>query len=88
MPSRRVHELVDLLLFGRKYTHVHRWMDAPRRFLGKRHRILRHHPIKTPIAVFLMTRDVRASLSAYAHIKLDQLEARLKRALRKKRRVF
>jgi len=50
LPSRRVHNLVDKALLGRSYDSVHRAIDQPYKYLGKRHRILFHDPLTATLA--------------------------------------
>ncbi|MEM3714051.1 MAG: hypothetical protein QXF82_03790 [Nitrososphaeria archaeon] len=74
MPSRRIHEHLDMLLFGKRYGWLHRWMDEPWKTLGKKHRQLRHDPQKTPIQAFIFSGgDWKAYASALYHIMLDKL---------------
>ncbi len=76
MPSRRVHEMLDMLLFGKRYSWLHRWMDEPYNRLGKKHRQIRHDPWKTPLeALIISGGDLNAYLSAAHHIILDQAHA-------------
>ena len=42
MPSHRTHRMIDRLFLGKEYPHVHRWMDRPCKWLGPKHRVLRH----------------------------------------------
>jgi len=73
MPSRKVHEQLDMLLFGKRYSWIHRWMDEPWKRLGKEHRRMRHDPWHTPIQAFIMSGgDWRAYISAAYHIMLDK----------------
>ncbi|MEM3629144.1 MAG: hypothetical protein QXQ94_09780 [Candidatus Bathyarchaeia archaeon] len=74
MPSRRIHEHLDMLLFGKRYSWLHRWMDEPWRSRGKKHRQLRHDPQKTPMQAFVLSSgDWKAYISALCHIMLDKL---------------
>ena len=41
----REHVALDKIVFGRSFRHVHRWMDEPYKWLGPRHRIVRHDPL-------------------------------------------
>ena len=69
-----MHALVDRVLFGRVFWRVHRGMDWPYRFLGRRHRILLHDPVT---AVVLARRvypgDEDAAMAALMHIAVDRL---------------
>ncbi len=73
MPSRRVHEMLDMLLFGKRYSWLHKWMDEPWKWLGKKHRIWRHDPWQTPLqALMISGGDWNAFVSAACHIVLDE----------------
>jgi len=73
MPRRKIHEQLDMLLFGKRYSWLHRWMDEPWKRLGKEHRRLRHDPWLTPIqALILSGGDWKAYISAAYHIMLDK----------------
>lgn len=73
MPSRQVHEHLDELLLGKKYTWVHKWMDASWKTLGRKHRQVRHNFPGTPPTVYLMSGgDKGAAAAAALHIMLDE----------------
>lgn len=42
MPERYLHEKISKILLGGKYTEVHKIMDYPVKYLGRKHRILFH----------------------------------------------
>jgi len=72
MPSRRVHELFDLLFLGRRYSKVHRTLDAPSKMLGQSHRSLLHDPMSAMLIGAVLTGDMRGALSALLHIWTDK----------------
>jgi len=75
MPSHRIHRLVDKIFLGREFKDVHRDLDEPAKWLGKRHRILRHDPIY----VFLrFAPDWERVASGLLHIAADMAERRLR----------
>ena len=43
MPSHKIHRLIDRLIIGKEYKHVHRVLDKPYKWLGKKHRVSRHN---------------------------------------------
>lgn len=44
MPHPEIHEYIDELVFGRKYPHVHKWIDGTFDGTnGRTHWITRHH---------------------------------------------
>jgi len=67
MARHKVHRMVDRLILGRPYSNVHRWMDEPYKWLGKKHRILRHDPI----SLFLKYGAGPEFLSGLLHIAVD-----------------
>jgi len=71
MPDRRTHELFCQLLLGKKYIQVHRLMDMPSLWMGRKHRQLFHDFFGACLASAL-TRDPKAFLAAQLHIMLDQ----------------
>jgi hypothetical protein len=73
MPSRKIHEHLDMLLFGKRYSWLHRWMDEPWKRLGREHRRMRHDPWWTPLEALIMSGgDWKAFLSSAYHILLDK----------------
>ena len=74
MPGWRVHRYLDIVFFGKSYSKIHRKMDAPVVFLGRRHRILFHDPLAAlVIAQECYPGDPDAVESAYLHILTDEL---------------
>jgi hypothetical protein len=74
MPGWRVHKYVDVVFFGKSYSKIHRKMDEPVLFLGKRHRVLFHDaPAAALIAKQSYPDDPHAIEAAYLHILTDQL---------------
>lgn len=73
MPSHKVHRAVDRLLLGREYEDVHAWMDEPFRWLGPKHRILRHDPLSIAVRYW---NDPNRALSAFLHIVTDGVSSR------------
>ena len=72
----RAHRLLDRLVLGREFPDVHRWMDAPYRWLGPRHRLLRHSVAE----VLLKYRgDPYRLASALLHIVADRASSRRRR---------
>ncbi|MEM3722533.1 MAG: hypothetical protein QXF53_02545 [Candidatus Bathyarchaeia archaeon] len=61
-----------MLLFGRRYSWLHKWIDEPWKTLGKKHRRIRHDYVQTPFEAFIISGgDVKALMAAYGHIMLD-----------------
>jgi len=79
MPSHRIHKLVDKIFLGREYPDVHRDLDEPAKWLGKRHRILRHDPLY----VFLRYHNnPKKMISGLLHIITDLAEYKIKKRRR------
>jgi hypothetical protein len=67
--KHRAHRLIDRLLLGREHGDVHAWMDEPAKYLGERHRALRHSPVE----VLLKYWDKpEKALSGLLHILTDE----------------
>jgi len=49
MPNLKEHEEKSLERYGKKFTELHMWMDAPVKVLGLHHRKLRHDLKQTPL---------------------------------------
>jgi hypothetical protein len=75
LPSHKVHRAVDRLLLGREYEDVHAWMDEPFRWLGPKHRILRHDPLSIAVRYW---NDPDRALSAFLHIATDGSVSKIK----------
>ncbi len=69
------HRLLDRLLLGREYEDVHAWMDEPAKWLGPRHRILRHSPLEVLVKYH---NDPNRLASAMLHILADKAESRVR----------
>jgi len=76
MPSHRLHRLVDRMVLGKEYPDVHRWIDEPYRYLGKRHRILRHSPLEIMLKYHS---DPNRLIAGLLHIALDYASSRRSR---------
>jgi len=83
MPDHRTHRRIDKAFLGKEYPDVHKWMDEPYKWLGPRHRILRHDPF----SILLKYRnDPNRLTAALLHLLADKGISALKRSKRKKRR--
>jgi hypothetical protein len=73
LPKFVVHAYVSRLFFGKSYWKVHREMDRPFKYLGRRHRILFHDFSSAyAIASELYPGDFNAVQAAWLHIHLDE----------------
>ncbi len=71
MPSRRVHEFFDRLVFGKTHPEVHRRLDGPSRLLGKKHRMFFHDPVSAAIVGYCIDGE-EGALSALLHLLVDK----------------
>lgn len=81
MPDHRTHHAIAKLLLGKAYPDVDAWMDEPYKWLGARHRILRHNALTTPSVVFMREllksgdaeKALKKAAAALIHIAADKL---------------
>lgn len=83
MPSHRVHRLIDRVFLGREYPEVHRYLDEPYKWLGPRHRVLRHDLLTV---LSLAAVDPAYGASALLHILADYGSSYLKKKRGRDRR--
>jgi hypothetical protein len=76
MPSHKAHRFIDRLFLNSEREDVHRWIDAPYKYLGKKHRIMRHDPLTLIVKYH---DDPEALASALLHILADEGVSRLRR---------
>jgi hypothetical protein len=81
LPSRKVHEALDRIFLGRKFTQVHRLIDLPARNMGKKQRTLFHDPLSA-IAIGYTVGGLDGAVSALLHIATDNLFAELRKQRR------
>jgi len=82
MPRRRVHSFFDEAVLGRPFPRVHRAIDLPYLFLGRKHRKFFHDPLEAYLMGVLASDDSRGGFSGLLHVKLDE-ECSKNPALRK-----
>jgi len=73
MPSHKVHLLIDRIVLGREYPHVHKWKDKPAARLGWAHRKERHNFWANLVLAILSRRPVEVFISATLHDLADRL---------------
>jgi len=79
MPQHELHEIIDLMVLGKKYEAVHDFMDQFSMALKANHRNF-YHDMTTVQALLYWTRDPRAAESAYLHIWLDIISDKVGKA--------
>jgi hypothetical protein len=72
MPEHYLHETIDLIVLGKKYSEVHKFMDSMQPFLQANHRRY-YHDMATVNKITQVTGDVMAGEAAYLHILLDSI---------------
>ena len=81
MPERYVHEKISRILLGKKYSKVHKIMDYPVRYLGRKHRILFHDILSASLIGFL-TYGWDGALAGILHLITDKyFNTKLKKKL-------
>jgi len=76
IPSRRVRRYVSRLLLGNSFDKVHRVIDLPYGFLGKKHRILLHDPISAVLIASTTSTDEYAFFAGLAYVAVDVICSR------------
>jgi hypothetical protein len=76
MPKHKIHRLIDKIFLGEEFPDVHVWIDKPYKYLGRKHRILRHTPISI-VAKYGFTN--RKTLSGLLHILDDFGSSKVKK---------
>ncbi len=76
MPEHYLHEVIDLLVLGKKYSQVHDFMDQMQPFMQANHRKY-YHDAETVKMITRATGDILAGESSYLHILLDELSLRV-----------
>lgn len=83
MPSHKTHKMIDVLILGRAHPEVHKYLDEPVKWLGPRHRILRH---SLPEILAKYWNDPERLASAYLHLMADYGLSEIKRKSRRRRK--
>jgi hypothetical protein len=73
------HQALDRILLGKEFAHVHEWMDEPARWLGPRHRILRHSALELLLKYGVSDEFVAGLL----HLEADKVSSALKKSARR-----
>ena len=71
IPERKIHLQDDRRILGREYAEIHKFMDRPSKYMGRRHRRVRHD-LGTVLLILFATGDPRAAVSALMHIAHDK----------------
>ncbi len=71
MPERYVHEKISRILLGKKYSEVHKIIDYPVKYLGRKHRIL-FHDILTASLIGFSIYGYNGALAGILHLITDK----------------
>jgi len=89
VPSFEKHKQFIAMLFGKnvaeRYAWVHRYKDAPSRWLGVKHRV-RRHGLLFDIMLGVLAKDPMVAVVGILHDIQDFMSTDLKRNLKKRRR--
>lgn len=72
MPSRRVHNFLNRIIFGSSYDKINAAIDEPFKYLGRKHRILYHNPLEAGIIGLTKTSDINGFMAGFLHVYVDQ----------------
>jgi hypothetical protein len=64
---------VDKLFFGKAFGEVHRLIDMPVLWLGRKHRVLFHDYHEAFVLGALASTDYRSASAGYLHVWVDKL---------------
>jgi len=74
LPGHKTHCYIDRMLFGRSFWKLHRAIDKPYLFMGRKHRALFHDGLSSVlIARDLYPGDPQAEEAAIVHCQIDML---------------
>ncbi len=79
-PDHKTHRYLNKIVTGREFQSVNEWIDAPVRWLGPRHRILRH----SPLDIVLKYGFTDESIAGITHLATDFAYTKYKKDLRRK----
>ncbi len=87
MPSGRTHSKRQNALLGKAnfkggYDALNSWIDEPHKYLGRKHRVLRHDSL-TPILAMFKFNSPKAAAATVQHIADDTLHSQVKKLLAK-----
>jgi hypothetical protein len=80
MPNRRFHRYSSRLIFGKSYDEVHKTLDAPVKYLGRRHRVLYHDPAEAALIGYRIA-GLEGAMAALMHVTVDRACSRDKNLL-------
>jgi len=76
--KQKQHERITKLLLGSDYKHIHKFLDFPYLFLGKKHRKLFHDTL-TPLLVGFILKDKKAYDASNLHIISDKVNSYIRK---------
>lgn len=72
MPRHRVHRYFSRITLGKPYGRVHRAIDRPYRWLGRKHRRVFHSPEEAYVMGYLADNDGMSGWGGVWHVWLDR----------------
>jgi len=87
MPDREIHRYISTLFTGKSHDEIHKVLDGPVKFLGRKHRVLFHNPTEAAMIGYRLA-GVEGALVALMHVTVDQVcsrDKKLERMMRKMR---
>jgi len=76
LPRRKEHELLSLILTGRKATYVHKAMDSACKVLGKKHRVIGHSLPEIVLIAIASGDPIRSFIAGLSHLLLDKAKGK------------
>jgi NADH:ubiquinone oxidoreductase subunit E len=74
MPEPKIHEVIDILIFGKSYPEVHKWIDgAFNGTNGRTHWKYNHHLAAIQEKYPLLPEDREENIAARVHVMVDWL---------------
>ncbi len=73
MPKHRTHRYVSRLFLGKPFSEVHRLIDEPYIFLGRKHRQMFHTPVEAYFMGCSASEDPDAGMAGFLHVWLDEM---------------
>jgi hypothetical protein len=72
MPKHKLHRYVDKVIYGKSFPEVHRALDLPYIFLGKKHREVFHTLDEAFMMGSIASQDPRGGFAGLTHVWLDR----------------
>jgi hypothetical protein len=67
-----MHRFVDEIVFGKSFSEVHRTLDGPYKYLGRKHRRVFHTLAEAFAVGYLSSSDSSSAAAGVLHVRLDE----------------